>query len=119
MRVSVIERNGMVMLEVEPGALHFNGPSGIRQRVEELDQRTLRGEIVDGKCWMGVMNPGEGQVHRDCADRCLRGGLPPMFVAGAETMILLGQNAPAGVPLTLGGKLKRTNGWLVFEVNGQ
>jgi hypothetical protein len=25
------------------------------------------------------MNPGNGKVHRDCAVRCLSGGIPPVF----------------------------------------
>ncbi len=29
---------------------------------------TLSGEIVDGKCWLGVMKPATGGVHRGCAD---------------------------------------------------
>ena len=36
----------------------------------------LTGEIVDSKCYFGVMNPGSGKVHRDCAVRCISGGLP-------------------------------------------
>jgi hypothetical protein len=40
----------------------------------------LSGEIVDGKCYLGVMNPGSGKVHRDCAARCLSGGVPILFV---------------------------------------
>jgi hypothetical protein len=39
----------------------------------------LNGEIVDGKCYLGVMNPGSGKVHRDCAVRCLSGGVPILF----------------------------------------
>jgi hypothetical protein len=41
---------------------------------------TLQGEIVDSKCFLGVMNPAEGTVHRDCARRCLSGGIPPMLL---------------------------------------
>jgi hypothetical protein len=41
----------------------------------------LRGEIVDSKCYLGVMNPGDGKVHRDCAARCISGGIPPALVA--------------------------------------
>ncbi|MBM4187472.1 MAG: Rieske 2Fe-2S domain-containing protein [Gemmatimonadetes bacterium] len=40
----------------------------------------LVGEIVDGKCYAGVMNPGRGATHRGCAIRCLAGGLTPLFV---------------------------------------
>lgn len=39
----------------------------------------LKGEIADPKCLLGVMNPGEGKVHRDCAIRCLSGGITPVF----------------------------------------
>jgi hypothetical protein len=41
---------------------------------------TVAGEIVDSKCFLGVMNPGERAVHRDCAARCLSGGVTPMVV---------------------------------------
>ena len=41
----------------------------------------VEGEIVDSKCHLGVMKPGEGPTHRDCAVRCLLGRIPPMFVA--------------------------------------
>jgi hypothetical protein len=37
----------------------------------------LRGELVDTKCWLGVMRPSTGKVHRACAVRCLAGGVPP------------------------------------------
>jgi hypothetical protein len=39
----------------------------------------VRGEIVDSKCHLGVMKPGEGPTHRDCAVRCLLGRITPMF----------------------------------------
>ena len=40
----------------------------------------LEGEIIDSKCFLGVMKPGAGKAHRACAAMCLRGGMPPMFV---------------------------------------
>jgi hypothetical protein len=42
---------------------------------------TLEGEIVDSKCWLGVMRPGDGHIHKACASLCIRGGIPPMFVS--------------------------------------
>jgi hypothetical protein len=45
----------------------------------DLGMQTLRGEIVDPKCYFGVMKPGEGKVHRDCAIRCILGGIPPVL----------------------------------------
>ncbi len=47
---------------------------------------------MDSKCYLGVMNPGQGKVHRDCAARCLSGGIPPIFVStsGHEQFLLVG-----------------------------
>ncbi len=42
-----------------------------------LGNFTLAGEIVDTKCYLGVMKPGQLKVHRDCAIRCISGGVPP------------------------------------------
>jgi len=42
-----------------------------------LGNFTLAGEIVDTKCNLGIMKPGRLKVHRDCAIRCISGGVPP------------------------------------------
>jgi hypothetical protein len=39
----------------------------------------LVGEIVDGKCFSGVMKPGAGKTHMGCAIRCISGGVPAVF----------------------------------------
>ena len=49
----------------------------------DLGVFSLDGEIVDSKCYLGVMNPGEGKTHRGCAARCLSGGTTPLFVTRA------------------------------------
>ena len=41
---------------------------------------TLRGEILDSKCFLGAMKPGDGLTHKACAILCLRGGIAPLFV---------------------------------------
>lgn len=45
----------------------------------ELKAINLQGEIIDPKCYFGVMKPGEGKVHKSCAIRCISGGIPPVF----------------------------------------
>jgi hypothetical protein len=45
--------------------------------VETLGLQELTGELVDTKCYFGVMRPAVGKVHRGCAVRCLSGGIPP------------------------------------------
>src|SRR5438876_1856225 len=47
---------------------------------ESLGQQTLIGEIVDSKCYLGVMNPGALTPHRACAIRCISGGIPPVLL---------------------------------------
>lgn len=44
---------------------------------------TLVGEIVDPKCYLGVMNPGFGRPHVSCAELCILGGVPPVLVVRA------------------------------------
>jgi len=42
-------------------------------------QLSEEGEILDPKCYFGVMKPGQGKIHKSCAIRCLSGGIPPVF----------------------------------------
>jgi len=60
---------------------------------KNLGEFDLVGEIVDSKCYLGNMNPGNGKVHRDCAVRCLSGGIPPVFATndfnGSPAVLLL------------------------------
>jgi len=77
-----IFRDGRTMLEVMPGSVkNAGGPSSPAPLDVELGNVSLIGEIVDSKCYTGVMNPGRGKVHRDCAARCISGGIPPLLLA--------------------------------------
>lgn len=48
---------------------------------EDLGTWQLTGEICDGKCYAGAMRPGTGLAHKACANLCIAGGTPPVFVA--------------------------------------
>jgi hypothetical protein len=77
-----IQREGDRMIEVAPGSVHVAGiAAGEAPEWRRAGEFELRGEIVDSKCYLGVMNPGEGKVHRDCAARCISGGIPPALIA--------------------------------------
>lgn len=111
----------------DPAALAgFAGPG-----VTGVGARTLRGEIVDSKCYLGAMRPGEGKTHKLCANLCLIGGIPPMFVVyradgPAEILLLADQH---GGPVTaallddtaryveLTGVVERRADLLVFRVD--
>ena len=82
LRGSLITRDGMRMLELVPGSVErIAAPTSAALSSEALGRFTLVGEIVDSKCYLGVMNPGYTKPHRECAVRCISGGVPPLFLA--------------------------------------
>ena len=88
-----IVRSGTTMIEIVPGSVVSDRPAIPASRIEDLGRQTFSGEIVDSKCFLGVMNPGRLEVHRACAIRCIAGGIPPMLFArdtsGGEAHLLL------------------------------
>jgi hypothetical protein len=68
-------------------------PLELSRRITLGASLTLRGEIIDPKCYLGAMKPGDGKTHKACAMRCIAGGIPPMLVAhdanGGETFYLI------------------------------
>lgn len=54
---------------------------------QELTTMTFQGEIIDPKCYFGVMKPGKGKIHRSCAVRCIAGGIPPVFATTDENNV--------------------------------
>src|ERR1051326_7915991 len=88
----LIYRDGGIMIEVQPGSITHLRDGSPFATIKDLGNVTLSGEIVDSKCYLGVMNPGQGKVHRDCASRCLSGGIPPLFVDldNGEQYLLVG-----------------------------
>lgn len=97
LRGTLIARDGQSMIEVdadEASVRVLEGRPPTRPaEVDPLGEVTLRGEIVDSKCFLGVMNPGETKVHRACATRCVSGGIPPVLLvrdnAGRPTYFML------------------------------
>lgn len=49
----------------------------------DLGRWRMQGEICDGKCYAGAMRPGIGLAHKACANLCILGGIPPVFVTSA------------------------------------
>jgi hypothetical protein len=86
LRGTLIYRDNQTMIEVIPESVKANEHldqnfAGIAVgNSMSLGKQTLNGEIVDSKCYFGVMNPGEFIPHRACAIRCISGGCPPVFV---------------------------------------
>jgi hypothetical protein len=113
------------MIELMPGSLHAVGAGASPGPSVDLGPVQFTGEIVDSKCYFGVMNPGNGKVHRDCAVRCLSGGIPPAFLvrdtAGrTETLLLANWKRELlrhiAEPVTLRGRLMRSSGRLTLSL---
>lgn len=94
---SLIRKGNVAMLEVasvDRAETPVKAAGLVHQpRIEVVGPVELTGELVDTKCHLGVMRPGEGKVHRGCAVRCLSGGVPPgLWVStpdGGSTVVLL------------------------------
>ena len=90
------------MLEVMPGSITPVVARAPSSHIVPVSSGSIEvtGEIVDTKCFLGVMNPGRSKVHRDCAARCISGGVPPALLveAGGKSRLYLLAGAD-GAPL--------------------
>ncbi|HVE56880.1 MAG TPA: hypothetical protein VNB22_08625 [Pyrinomonadaceae bacterium] len=130
---TLIYRDDLRMIEVASDSIEKSSGSSIssEEQPETLGDFTLKGEIVDSKCYLGVMNPGQSKPHRDCAVACLRGGIPPLFIvkdnAGnvSELWLLSDQGASinneildfVAEPVEVSGEISRTGDQLFFKID--
>jgi hypothetical protein len=130
----VLERGTLQMLQLRGGRNGLGAAEGESPGVPEpvpLGRWKLAGEICDGKCLAGAMRPGTGLAHKACANLCLVGGVPPVFVSsqpveGSEFLLITG---PGGTDLpeeaydfvaqfiTVEGDIARHGDLLVFEID--
>lgn len=105
-------------------------PKSIRKpKVKKLGNQTIIGEIIDPKCFFGVMKPGHGKTHRSCAIRCISGGIPPMLWAKnkqgeSNYYILLDKDNKSpnkavlpyvGETVEIDGKVSRSDDWFLLN----
>jgi len=100
-------------------------------KTKELGTLDVKGEIVDPKCFFGVMKPGEGKPHKDCAIRCILGGMAPVLKvedeSGKENYYLIvgskGEKINEAVkdfvasPVELRAKAIQYDDWIVLYIN--
>ncbi len=130
---TLIYRDDLQMIEVVADSVAKSSQTSnpLGEKPEILGQFTLKGEIVDSKCYLGVMNPGQSKPHRDCAVACLRGGIPPLFVIKdvsgnvSELWLLSEKGEPinqeildfVAEPIEISGEVSRTGNQLFFKIN--
>jgi hypothetical protein len=133
-RGSLIYYAGKTMFELDHDLASF-----IKAEPRQQDltfQRSLigdariTGEILDTKCFLGVMKPGRGKPHRSCAVRCIAGGVP-MAVSiqtskDEDYALLLDENGNLpnsevygliGKQVMLSGKMEQWADWKVFRIS--
>jgi hypothetical protein len=132
-----IRRGALAMIEIEPASLALGERSvpdlgaAAEAHPGSTDSATVKGEVVDSKCFLGVMVPGSGKTHKDCASLCLRGGVPPALfahdrAAKSALMLLTGPSGEAigasafhiaGEAVEMTGMLQRQGEWLVLRTD--
>ncbi len=123
------------MIEIKKGTLEklAAAPAAHRPLGRSLGWMRLKGQIVDSKCYLGVMKPAVAKIHRSCAVRCLSGGVPPLFVVqeknGEEHYFLL--VSPEGKminkaildftakPVEIQGYVKKKEGLLILHAKAE
>ncbi|MEM1324925.1 MAG: hypothetical protein AAGI23_03170 [Bacteroidota bacterium] len=127
---TLIYGDGKVLIELSQKEKSILSIEGEQQDaiVRDLGQARINGEILDPKCWFGVMKPAEGKVHKSCAIRCISGGIPPVVIertdAGNEYYLLLGANGESineqvlpfvAEQITAEGTIYESNGWKYIQ----
>lgn len=129
----ILKRGTLDMLQLRGGKAGLKaaeGEASVPTR-EPLGKWRLAGEICDGKCLAGAMQPGRGLAHKACANLCLIGGIPPVFVSskpveGSEFMLVAGSDGgplpksvydKVGLFVELEGELERRGDMLVLKID--
>lgn len=139
-----LRREGRRMIEIDPDEETLGPPVSLVEGASAVraplvagnESISLRGEIMDGKCYLGAMKPGTGRGHKACATLCIVGGIPPVLVSrgwgGSVVFHLLADNEGGplagadldrlkpliGEPVVLTGRTGRVGSWGVLLLDG-
>jgi hypothetical protein len=138
----LVSATGILLQRGDLDMLQLNGGNNFRAAEDQttlpdipdpvpLGRWQITGEICDGKCQAGAMRPGNGIAHRACANLCIVGGVPPVFVStqpveGEDFLLITGVGddvlPPAlfdyvGLYVTLEGDVARHGDLLVLTVD--
>ena len=130
---TLISRDGQEMIEglAETVRELNEGGDNIIPALKEQGPVVLEGEIVDSKCYLGVMNPGNLKPHRACAINCISGGIPPVLVVrdsegNASYILMVGEQGEpindlvlplVAEPVCIQGQLKSLGKLPIVYVN--
>ncbi|MFS4456317.1 hypothetical protein [Maribacter sp. 2304DJ31-5] len=129
----LIYYNGKTLLEIDDSQkITLNAPTNTYfEKAMPVGNMKLEGEIIDPKCYFGVMKPGFGKIHRSCAALCISGGIPPVLATntqnGIEDYFLLTdlKGNPIhkdiipyiGQPSIIKGEVYKLEDWYVMQID--
>ena len=131
---TLIYRGNQTMIQVDDDSIQATPtpvPAVTGQELIPLGRQTLTGEIVDSKCYFGVMNPGELTSHRACAIRCISGGIPPVLLVRPQNgpaiylLLVSGDGQPVNSqvldfvaePVNITGEVERQGEFLILRAD--
>jgi hypothetical protein len=132
---TLLYNDGKLLMQVDINEDPFTNVSTSSSKslavFKDLGAQTVRGEIIDPKCYFGVMKPGEGKPHKDCAIRCILGGMPPVLAVRndkneANYYLIVGSNGEKmnnavkdfiATPVEFHANLVQYNDWIILYVN--
>lgn len=129
----ILSRGDLDMLQLRGGTngLKLAGGEAPEVHTEPLGRWRIAGEICDGKCLVGAMRPGRGLAHKACANLCIVGGIPPVFVStqpieGSEFLLVAGPDGGAmpdplydhvGAFIEIEGEVERRGDLLILRAD--
>lgn len=131
----ILQRGDLEMLQLRGGrnglrAADEGAATSVPEPVD-LGRWRLAGEICDGKCLSGAMRPGRGLAHKACANLCLLGGVPAVFVStqeveGSDFLMVVGPDG-SDLPqeaydyvaqfVSVEGQIRRHGDLLIFAID--
>jgi hypothetical protein len=128
---TLLYSDGKALLQVDKNdapLVAIGGGNDTIPGIKELGQLQLTGEVLDPKCYFGVMKPGHGKPHRDCAIRCIAGGMSPVFWVHNEKgetnyFLILDENGSkmndflqdhVAEPISLTARAVQYNDWVIL-----
>lgn len=132
---TLLYNDGKLLLQIDANdkpliAVKDNKNTSLLFQPKDMGNMKFKGEIVDPKCFFGVMKPGEGKPHKDCAIRCILGGIPPVLKVTGEDgrqnyYLIVGANGEkmneavqdyVATPVTIRAKAVEYGDWIVLYV---
>ncbi|AXT19120.1 hypothetical protein D7030_14150 [Flavobacteriaceae bacterium AU392] len=132
---NLIYYNGKTLLQItndeKISLVEKTNPNRLPKVEQVANNMEFKGEVIDPKCYFGVMKPGKGKIHRSCAALCIAGGIPPVLATNDENniseyyLITDKKGNPIhkdilpyiGKPSLINGKVVRVEDWYQLQID--